>query len=121
MRRTRKRKARAGHFDTRIIVYEQDSTGTANTDGEIPEDAKEVCRRWAEVYPLRGRLLDLTTSLEGNVTHVVRVHYDDETEAITPANWIVLRKTSKRLNIINALDLDNQHRCIELECTERVT
>ena len=67
------------------------------------------------------KLRDMTTSMDATVTHVVRIHYDEATETITPDNWIVIVKTSQRLNIVNALDLDNLHRYIELECTEKVT
>ena len=120
MRRSRKRQARSGHYDTRVVVYRQDPDEAANSDGEIPEDAMEFCRRWAEVIPLRGRLQEAGTALEGNITHVVRMHYDEDTATITPQNWIVVTTTSQRLNIVAAIDLDNRRRTMELECTERV-
>lgn len=119
MRRSQKRRARAGHFDTRVIFYVQDSNATANNDGEIPETPLEVCRRWAEVIPLRGRLQPLQASLEANISHVVRVHYDPTVEALTPENWIVTDQGSLRLNISSLIDLDNLHHVIEIECTER--
>ncbi|HUT92912.1 MAG TPA: head-tail adaptor protein [Thermoguttaceae bacterium] len=120
MRRTRKRFPRAGHRDTRIIVYKQDQSQTANDDGEFPEDAKELCRRWAEIIPLRGNLVDLQSSQEANVSHVLRVAHDDVTATIDDHNWIMVAGTTRRFNISAAIDLDNLHRVIELECTERL-
>ena len=116
----RRRQHRAGDFNTRVILYRQDPTTTANTDGEIPEAAQEVARRWAEVVPVTGRLQHLVGANEANVTHLVRVHYDDTTEDLTPKNWIVTVQGSRRFNIEGVVDVDNRHRVVELQCTERV-
>lgn len=119
MRRSRKRPLRSGHMDTRVTLYKQDPTQVADTDGTFPEDAKPVGKRWAEIVPLRGRLQEFTTSREPTVTHVVRVRYDDTTASLTPNNWIVVDASAARLNIVAAIDLDNRHSIMELECMER--
>ena len=120
MRRTSKRLPRAGHRDTRIIVYEQDPTEAANDDGQIPEESAVLCRRWAEIVPLRAYLVDLQASQEGNVSRVLRVPYDDTTKTIDDHNWIEIQGTGERLNVSGAIDLDNLHTTIEIECTERL-
>lgn len=124
MRRSRQI-SKAGDFDTQVIVYEQSAVATSHTDGEIPETEHELCRRWAEIIPWASRsqksLMELPGTTEGNVTHVVRMWYDSTTKTITPANWLETVTGGRRLNIMRAIDKENRHIVIELECTERVT
>jgi head-tail adaptor len=117
---TGKRRDRAGRFTDRIIVYRQDPEQAANEDGEIPESALEVCQRWANIVPQRGRLKDLGASIEPNVSHVIWVPYDSVVADLTSDNWIVIHDTGQRLNIVSAIDPNYAHYEIEIECTERV-
>ena len=114
------KRPRTGQRRTRVIFYEQSSSENANTDGEIPEDETELGSRWAEVTPIRGTERWLALQTQADVTYRVRVPYDSLTSALTPANWLDIKQTGRRLNISRVYDPDLRQRHIELECKERV-
>lgn len=116
----RRKRFRAADYRTRVIVCEQDSTATANDDGEIPETEKEMYLRWARVHPVRGRERDVNDQLQADVTHLVTMRYDTATAAITHENWLKIRKGGDRLNILRAYDPDRRRREIVMECVQRI-
>lgn len=111
---------RAGEFRTRVIVCRNNSSASANTDGEVPESEEEVCRRWASIWPVRGRERDLNDQMQADVTHTVRLRYDTTTAAITPKYWLKVQGTTERLNVSRAYDPDRRRREIHLECVQRL-
>jgi head-tail adaptor len=111
---------RTSGYRTRVIVCRQDSSATAEDDGEIAESEEEVCTRWAHVWPVRGRERDVNDSLVADVTHLVRLRYDEITSDIDHKYWLTCVTTSERLNIVRAYDPDRRRREIELQCVQRV-
>lgn len=103
-----------------MIVYRQAATTSANTDGQIPEDGETFCTRWARVEPLRGRERLLAAQTQADIDYRVTLPYDRDTKTITPSDWIVLKQTSERLNIVRAFDPDLKQQEIECECRRRV-
>lgn len=120
MRRITKRLSRPGHFDAKVTIYKQDASQAANTDGEFPELADSVGTRWAEVVPLRGQLRQFTSDQRANISHIVRMRRDSVTDDITPNYWLVVSRTSQRLNVMGVVDVEARQRFVELECTERL-
>jgi SPP1 family predicted phage head-tail adaptor len=104
----------------RVIICRQDSTGSANTDGQIPEDEEQWCERWAKVEPLRGRERFAAAQTQADVDYRVTVHSDRWTKQITPNYWIVEKETAKRLNVVRAYDPDGGGMFIEMECRQRI-
>lgn len=116
-----RKRTTAGKLRTRVIICRQDSTGPANTDGQIPEDEEQWTERWAEVEPLRGRERFAAAQTQADIDYRVRLHYDRWTSQIRPRYWIIIKETSERLNIVRAYDPDNGKRqWIEMECRQRV-
>lgn len=117
MRRERKH---AANFRDRVILCEHDSTASANTDGQIPESEKEITERWAEIVPLRGTERFLANQTQADITYRVRLRHDDVTSTLTPKNWLKIKASGQRLNIVRVYDPDLRQREIEMECKERV-
>lgn len=113
------RRVSAGERTTRVIVTRQDSTASANTDGQIPEDSEEYCERWAKVTPLRGRERFLAAQTTADIDYRVVLPYDRFTKQITPKYWLIIKETSERLNIVRAYDPDGTRHDIEIECGAR--
>ena len=116
----RAKRTRVGQRRTRVILCKQSPSATANTDGERPEVETEIDKRWAEVKPLRGQERFLASQTQADITYRVRLPYDNVTKDLTPRNWLKIKQTDQRLNIVRAYDLDGRHHTIELECKERV-
>jgi SPP1 family predicted phage head-tail adaptor len=115
------RSTKAAEFNTKIRVYQQDSTATPNTDGQIPETESLFIERWAKLTPTRGMERFLAQQNQADVLYRVRVHYDRRTTEITPKMWIrIVDADTTRLNIARIYDPDGKRRELELECTRRI-
>ena len=60
--------------------------------------------------------------IEARVTHLVYLPYDTDTVQITQEMWLELDEpagTTRRLNIIHAINVGEMNREIELQCEEQ--
>lgn len=111
---------RPNEFRERVTVYEQTEGTSANTDGQIPETEREICRRWAKIVTLRASERFLANQTQGDVSHVVRLRYDSFTKTITCKMWLKIEASGERLNVEASYDPDRRRREIQLDCKQRV-
>lgn len=111
-------RAWAGDYRHRVTIWRNDSSRTANTDGQRPEDAEQFCQRWASVQPVRAAERYLSQQVKHDVTHEVRMRRDSSTKLIDSSYWITLRDGT-RLDVRSIYDVDQEQRELRLECNER--
>jgi SPP1 family predicted phage head-tail adaptor len=111
-------KTRGQVYRHRVTIYRNSPTRTTADDGQRPETAAEVCKRWAYVRPVQGRERMAADQQQADVTYLVRIRSDEVTRALTHKHWLTLA-TGERLNIKRIFDPTQMRREIELECTER--
>lgn len=105
-------------YSNRATFYLNSTARTTATDGQRPETATEVCKRWVEVMPLSGRERMASDQQQSDVTYRLRVRSDETTRTLTRKHWLTLM-AGTRLNIKSILDMTQERRELELECTER--
>ena len=105
-------------YTHRVTIYRNSSTRTTNADGQRPETASEVCKRWAQVRPINGRERMLADQNQADITYRVRIRSDVTTRALTRKNWLTL-SDGTRLSIARIYDPTQQKQELELECIER--
>ena len=105
-------------YTNRVTFYTNATTRTTATDGQRPESASEVCKRWVQVLPVSGRERMAADQQQADVTYRLRVRSDDVTRTLTRKHWLVLAG-GQRLNIKSIFDPTQERKELELECTER--
>ena len=105
-------------YSNRATFWANSSTRTTATDGQRPETASEVCQRWVQVLPLSGRERTAADQQQADVMYRIRVRSDEVTRALTRKHWLTLL-SGTRLNIKSIIDMTQENRELELECTER--
>ena len=105
-------------YTHQITFWTNDPDRTTATDGQRPESALHVCKRWAEVRPISGRERLIADQQQADIAYRVRIRSDDWTRRLTRKHWLTLRDGT-RLNIKRIFDPTQENRELELECTER--
>ena len=101
-----------------VTFYREPTEPTANDDGQIPEQAVEFCRRWAEIKSLSGRERILANQQQADITCRVRLLYDSTVAQITARMWLQL-ENGTRLNITSAFDPDMRQQYWMMDCVQR--
>ena len=110
----------AGKYDMRVTIWRNDPDRAANVDGQLPDDPELRYNRWASIKPVRGTQRFIAQQSKEDVTHLIRLRYDNLTKTITAQNWLTLADdTTVRFDIKRAFDVDYARREIELECNQR--
>lgn len=77
-----------------------------------------VTDRYFSVLPQSGREFYRAQKTESNVTHVLETHYDDQTKLIDPSYRLNVTGTSRYLNVVSAMNVDETNRTIRVSCIE---
>lgn len=101
-----------------VRVWKETPGATANSDGQLPETQTEVCRRWAEIHPLRGQERMLADQQQADITCRVRLVYDETVATISERMWLTM-EDGTRLNIVAAYDPDMRRQYYVLDCNQR--
>lgn len=101
----------------RATVYQQSSSGSANTDGGFSEEASEYCVRWARAWPIKGREAPAMEHQHALTEWIIQMRHDSTASAITPKMWLVL-SSGERLDITSVYDPDGRNRLIEMRGTQ---
>jgi SPP1 family predicted phage head-tail adaptor len=105
-----------GRLNKRITLYHfveaQDSMGQST------QRLSEVATVWADIYPIRGSEFYELKKVQSRVTHKCFIRYHDAYVDIN-SNWY-LRVDDKTFDIDSAIDVDYEHKMIEIRCYERV-
>lgn len=116
----------SGGRRVRVTIKQENELATLDDGGDLDltdEDNQEFyCRRWAKIAPRGGREFFRRDEIEARVTHLVYLPYDTDTVQITPEMWLELdgpAGTTRRLNIIHAINVGEMNREIELQCEEQ--
>lgn len=86
--------------------------------GQSTQKLSEVAIVWADIYPVRGSEFYELKKVQSRVTHKCFIRYRDEYADIN-SNWY-LRVDDKTFDIDSAIDVDYEHKMIEIRCYERV-
>jgi SPP1 family predicted phage head-tail adaptor len=106
----------AGTLRQRITI--QSATTAADASGQLTETWSTYATRWAEVLPTAGGEQQRGMQRRAEVTHVLKLHHDSLTAAVTPrmrALWL-----GRTLNFLRAYDPDGRGRTVEIEAREDV-
>lgn len=78
----------------------------------------EVATVWADISPIRGSEFYELKKIQSRVTHKCFIRYRDEYADIN-SNWY-LRVDDKMFDIDSAIDVDYEHKMLEIRCYERI-
>lgn len=98
----------------RVTVQRHTSTVAAN--GQKTRDWCLHCTRWAAVTSLGGRETFRNDQLKADSTHLVELHSDEDTRAITPQMRVLWG--TRELHVIRTIDRTGQNDLVRLECRE---
>lgn len=108
---------RAGRKRTRLQV--QETTNTRTDGGGYEPSWSKIGEVSAEVVPLSGKEFLESQSMEGNVTHKIRIRYTREF-ALTRSHRLVDILNSRVFNIQHVLNLSERNREWEVMAKEEV-
>lgn len=82
----------------------------------------DLFERRANVRPAGGREFISGSQTNAEVSHLVRMRHDPETKDIVPPWRLRIGQgvSARYLDIVRAVDVDERHWEIELQCLERV-
>ena len=104
-------------YNRKAIIYRQNASTAANTDGSFDETEQKFCERRCRAWPLRGKEQPAMEHQHPVVEWVVQMRYDSTTAAITPEMWLDLRG-GQRLNITSVYDATGRMREIEIRARQ---
>lgn len=79
-----------------------------------------VATRWAKVHPRTGREFYRAQQIDSTLTHLVEMDWDSVTKTIT-SKWRLKDVNSSRiLEVISTLNVEERNRVIMLSCKEAV-
>jgi len=107
------RKVCIGDLDTEITLQNRAIT-PPTTSVDFSETFSALATVWAMVNTVRGKTTFDSSNVERDITHEITIRYD---AAVTPETWILLN--GKRIDILDANDLEERHEWLVLSCTER--
>ncbi len=105
-----------------VTIYRENSSATANDDGQIPETEQEYCKRWVELKPLSpfaGTENMQADQQQADVLWMVRLLSDTAVRAITPRMWLKL-EDGTRLDVIASFDPTMRQEYHSLKCNRRM-
>lgn len=111
--------ASAADRNNRVTVYYNSTTRTANSDGQRPESETEYCKRSASIIPKSAAERLIARQLKDDVTHVVRMRYDNQTKSITSAYWFDDRDGTRYNIVAGPFDVDGRKKEIMFDVVER--
>jgi SPP1 family predicted phage head-tail adaptor len=86
--------------------------------GQSTQQLKEVAAVWSDIYPIRGSEFYELKKIQSKVTHKCFIRYH-ASYADIDSNWY-LQLDGKIFDVDSAIDVDYQHKLIEVRCYERV-
>ena len=86
--------------------------------GQSTQKLSEVATVWADIYPVRGGEFYELKKTQSKVTHKCFIRYRDEYSGID-SNWY-LKVGDKHFDIDSAIDVDFEHKMLEIRCYEHV-
>jgi SPP1 family predicted phage head-tail adaptor len=105
-----------GRLSKRITLFH--FVEAEDSMGQSTQKLSEVATVWADIYPIRGSEFYELKKVQSRVTHKCFIRYRDEYADIN-SNWY-LRVDDKTFDIDSAIDVDYEHKMIEIRCYERV-
>ena len=105
-----------GRLNQRITLYQ--FTESEDDMGQSTQALTEIATVWADIYPVRGAEYYELKKVQSRVTHKCFIRYREEYEGIN-SNWY-LSVDGKIFDIDSAVDVDYEHKLLEIRCYERV-
>ena len=112
MRRT----VNIGRLNKRITLFY--FVEAEDSMGQGTQELSEVATVWADIYPVRGSEYYEVKKVQSRVTHKCFIRYREEYAGIN-SNWY-LKVDDKIFDIDSAVDVDFEHKLLEIRCYERV-
>lgn len=110
----------SGNFNRRITIQKVKSNPIKDVNGEIDladeRNWETHASRWAEIQTKGGREFWKVDKVEAEVTHLIRIPYDNFTKSIT--SEMRIKFENRFINIAAAYDIDESHDVIEMQCKE---
>jgi len=111
--------AHPGRYCQRVTIKRQADSQSIGSDGQLLETGATYASRWAKVAAVLGGERVLADQTVADVTHVVRMHSDSSTRAITPQMWLLMADGT-RLDVVRVVDVQMREMEVLLLCKQRV-
>lgn len=105
-----------GRLSKRITLFR--FADSVDSMGQSIQKLHEVATVWADFSPVRGSEFYELKKIQSRVTHKCFIRYRDEYADIN-SNWY-LRVDDKIFDIDSAIDVDYEHKMLEIRCYERI-
>lgn len=105
-----------GRLNQRISLFRL--VDTEDEMGQSTQKLGEIADIWADIYPVRGSEFYELKKIQSKVTHKCYIRYREEYKDID-SNWY-LKAGDKVYDIDSAVDVDFEHKMLEIRCYERV-
>ena len=110
----------SGNFNRRVTIQKIKDDPITDAHGEVDltvDGSWEThVARWAEIQTKGGREFWKVDKIEAEVSHLIRVPYDRLTLGIN--SGMRIRLGDRTINIVSAIDVDERHEVIEMQCKE---
>ena len=94
------------------------STETVDASGSVVQSWQLIANRRADIRPIRGREYLAAGQTVGEVTHTIRLRYEDLLADLSPKDQIT--KGNRKFDIVSVQNLMERSREFELMCREVV-
>ncbi len=105
-----------GRLSKRITLFR--FADSVDSMGQSIQKLHEVATVWADFSPVRGSEFYELKKVQSRVTHKCFIRFRDEYADIN-SNWY-LRVDDKIFDIDSAIDVDYEHKMLEIRCYERI-
>lgn len=106
----------------KFTLQKPSATATPDAAGHVDLSQagnwEDVTDRFFSVLPQSGREFYRASQTESNITHLLETHYDDQTKLIDPTYRLRITGTSRYLNVVSAMNVDEMNRVIRVSCIE---
>ncbi len=114
-------KTSPGYYSKLVTIQKPGTTGrdaAGHIDLSVAANWDDVTKAYCRVMPQNGREFYRAQQTEANITHLIEMPYSNKTAAIDPSYR--LKMSSRYLNVISAINVDEMNRVIRASCIEAV-
>lgn len=105
-----------GRLSKRIQIFRY--VDGEDSMGQSTQKLSPVATVWADISPIRGSEFYELKKIQSRVTHKCFIRYREEYADIN-SNWY-LRVDDKPFDIDSVVDVDYEHKMLEIRCYERI-
>ncbi|MBQ9607643.1 MAG: phage head closure protein [Lachnospiraceae bacterium] len=105
-----------GRLNQRITLFRLEDA--EDEMGQSTQKLGEVATIWADIYPVRGSEFYELKKIQSKVSHKCYIRYREQYADID-SNWY-LKVDGKIFDIDSAIDVDFEHKMLEIRCYERI-